>query len=70
MLLWGTTFVIAASFAAPFYLGWRTLGEHKVTKREARIYTLAIFTVTFLLIGVANIAYYTSKGQPNFGATG
>ena len=70
MLLWVTTFVIAASFAAPFYLGWRTLGEHKVTKREARIYTLTIFVSAFLVVGIANIAHYTSQGKPDYGEPG
>lgn len=70
MMLWVYTLCLAVSFAAPFYLGWRTLGEHKVTKREARIYTLAIFTAAFLLIGLANLGHYYMEGEPNFGATG
>lgn len=70
MLLWLYTFVLAASFAAPFYVTWRTLGAQKVTKAEARTYSLWIFAIAFVLIGIANLAYLYQQGQPNFGATG
>lgn len=70
MLMWVTSIAIAASFAAPFYLGWRTLGEHKVTKREARQWTLTIFVVAFAMVSLANAAHYYMEGRPDYGQPG